>query len=36
MRTGAARHEEFEEFAAALREAMRVLPVRVTDGKRND
>ncbi|WP_406497015.1 hydrogen peroxide-inducible genes activator [Streptomyces sp. NBC_00846] len=30
MRTGAARHEEFEEFAAALREAMRVLPVRVT------
>ncbi|MFD5186567.1 hydrogen peroxide-inducible genes activator [Streptomyces sp. NPDC058357] len=32
MRTGAARHEEFEEFAAALREAMAVLPVRVTDG----
>ncbi|MEU9561831.1 hydrogen peroxide-inducible genes activator [Streptomyces sp. NPDC048161] len=32
MRTGAARHEEFEEFAAALREAMAVLPVRVADG----
>ncbi|MER5851071.1 hydrogen peroxide-inducible genes activator [Streptomyces sp. NPDC002012] len=32
MRTGAARHEEFEEFAAALREAMRVLPVRVAGG----
>jgi LysR family hydrogen peroxide-inducible transcriptional activator len=30
MRTGAARHGEFEEFAAALREAMRPLPVRVT------
>ncbi|MGW2085852.1 hydrogen peroxide-inducible genes activator [Streptomyces sp. NPDC001880] len=30
MRTGAARHEEFEEFAAALREAMATLPVRVT------
>lgn len=29
MRTGAARHEEFEEFAAALRGAMRALPVRV-------
>lgn len=29
MRTGAARQDEFEEFAAALREAMRVLPVRV-------
>ncbi|MEE1750615.1 hydrogen peroxide-inducible genes activator [Streptomyces sp. NPDC006641] len=36
MRTGAARHEEFEEFAAALREAMAVLPVRVTDGTRTD
>lgn len=36
MRTGAARHEEFEEFAAALREAMEVLPVRVTDGTRTD
>ncbi|MFF5333094.1 hydrogen peroxide-inducible genes activator [Streptomyces sp. NPDC013181] len=34
MRTGAARHEEFEEFAAALREAMRSLPVRVTEGDR--
>ncbi|WP_330240499.1 hydrogen peroxide-inducible genes activator [Streptomyces sp. NBC_00525] len=34
MRTGAARHEEFEEFAAALREAMRSLPVRVTEGAR--
>ncbi|MFJ6431089.1 hydrogen peroxide-inducible genes activator [Streptomyces sp. NPDC091416] len=29
MRTGAARHEEFEEFAAALRGAMEALPVRV-------
>ncbi|MEU9198449.1 hydrogen peroxide-inducible genes activator [Streptomyces sp. NPDC048332] len=29
MRTGAARHEEFEEFAAALRGAMETLPVRV-------
>ncbi|MGW8887573.1 hydrogen peroxide-inducible genes activator [Streptomyces sp. NPDC055749] len=29
MRAGAARHEEFEEFAAALREAMETLPVRV-------
>lgn len=29
MRTGAARHEEFEEFAAALRGAMAALPVRV-------
>ncbi|MES9505055.1 hydrogen peroxide-inducible genes activator [Streptomyces sp. NPDC000609] len=36
MRTGAARHEEFEEFAASLREAMAVLPVRVTDGTRTD
>ncbi|MGW2108416.1 hydrogen peroxide-inducible genes activator [Streptomyces sp. NPDC001948] len=36
MRTGAARHEEFEEFAAALREAMRGLPVRVTEGPQND
>lgn len=32
MRTGAARREEFEEFAAALREAMRGLPVRVAGG----
>ncbi|MFF3394170.1 hydrogen peroxide-inducible genes activator [Streptomyces sp. NPDC002669] len=32
MRTGAARREEFEEFAAALREAMTALPVRVTTG----
>ncbi|MFB7950595.1 hydrogen peroxide-inducible genes activator [Streptomyces sp. NPDC056045] len=32
MRTGTARHEEFEEFAAALREAMAALPVRVTTG----
>ncbi|MFB7306137.1 hydrogen peroxide-inducible genes activator [Streptomyces sp. NPDC056192] len=32
MRTGAARHGEFEEFAAALREAMRALPVRLTAG----
>ncbi|MER5361877.1 LysR substrate-binding domain-containing protein [Streptomyces sp. NPDC002785] len=32
MRAGAARHEEFEEFAAALREAMEALPVRVTAG----
>ncbi|MFI9628622.1 LysR substrate-binding domain-containing protein [Streptomyces sp. NPDC052042] len=32
MRTGAARHEQFEEFAEALREAMRTLPVRVTGG----
>ncbi|MGP3634605.1 hydrogen peroxide-inducible genes activator [Streptomyces sp. 24-1644] len=29
MRSGAARQEEFEEFAAALREAMETLPVRV-------
>ncbi|MEU1438135.1 hydrogen peroxide-inducible genes activator [Streptomyces sp. NPDC005786] len=29
MRAGAARHEEFEEFAAALRGAMAALPVRV-------
>ncbi|MET9661229.1 hydrogen peroxide-inducible genes activator [Streptomyces sp. NPDC006510] len=36
MRTGAARHEEFEEFAAALREAMTVLPVRVTAGPHGD
>ncbi|SCF74914.1 hydrogen peroxide-inducible genes activator [Streptomyces sp. Ncost-T10-10d] len=33
MRTGAARHEEFEEFAAALRVAMKALPVRVTTGR---
>ena len=32
MRTGAARREEFEELAGALREAMRGLPVRVTAG----
>jgi LysR family transcriptional regulator, hydrogen peroxide-inducible genes activator len=36
MRTGAARHEEFEELAAALREAMEALPVRVTDGGQDD
>ncbi|MFE6663399.1 hydrogen peroxide-inducible genes activator [Streptomyces sp. NPDC057697] len=36
MRTGAARHEEFEEFAAALREALAALPVRITDGTRDD
>lgn len=29
VRTGTARHAEFEEFAAALREAMAALPVRV-------
>ncbi|MFF3749803.1 hydrogen peroxide-inducible genes activator [Streptomyces sp. NPDC002018] len=29
MRTGAARSEEFETFADALREALRILPVRV-------
>ncbi len=34
MRTGAARHDEFEEFAAALRGAMRALPVRVTPAGR--
>lgn len=34
MRTGAARHEEFEEFAAALRGAMRALPVRVAPAGR--
>ncbi|WP_405938597.1 hydrogen peroxide-inducible genes activator [Streptomyces sp. NBC_00726] len=33
MRTGAARQEEFEELAAALRETMRALPVRVTGGR---
>ncbi|WP_328902054.1 MULTISPECIES: hydrogen peroxide-inducible genes activator [unclassified Streptomyces] len=33
MRTGAARREEFEELAAALRETMRALPVRVTGGR---
>ncbi|KPC66737.1 hypothetical protein ADL29_00590 [Streptomyces chattanoogensis] len=32
MRTGAARSAEFEEFAGALREAMRLLPVRVVGG----
>lgn len=31
MRTGAARQREFESFAQALREAMRVLPVRVAE-----
>ncbi|MFD7498859.1 hydrogen peroxide-inducible genes activator [Streptomyces sp. NPDC059832] len=36
MRTGAARHEEFEEFAVALRGAMAALPVRVTTGTRSD
>ncbi|MFF7336234.1 hydrogen peroxide-inducible genes activator [Streptomyces sp. NPDC008163] len=35
MRTGAARHEEFEELAAALRGTMRALPVRVTEGGRS-
>lgn len=30
MRTGTARHEEFGQFAAALREAMAELPVRMT------
>jgi len=30
-RTGTARHAEFEEFAAALREAMAALPVRVPE-----
>ncbi|WP_413252822.1 hydrogen peroxide-inducible genes activator [Streptomyces brevispora] len=34
MRTGAARHEEFEEFAAALRGAMTTLPVRVATAGR--
>ncbi|MBW5252083.1 hydrogen peroxide-inducible genes activator [Streptomyces poriferorum] len=34
MRTGAARHEEFEEFAAALRGAMEALPVRVATAGR--
>ncbi|MEU8503253.1 hydrogen peroxide-inducible genes activator [Streptomyces brevispora] len=34
MRTGAARHEEFEEFAAALRGAMATLPVRVATAGR--
>ncbi|NUK28525.1 hydrogen peroxide-inducible genes activator, partial [Streptomyces lunaelactis] len=29
MRAGAARQGEFEEFAQALRDAMRALPVRV-------
>ncbi|KWT61179.1 hypothetical protein ADL21_15195 [Streptomyces albus subsp. albus] len=31
MRSGAARQSEFEEFAAALREAMRGLPVRIVE-----
>ncbi len=31
MRTGAARAEEFESFASALREALRELPVRIVD-----
>lgn len=34
MRTGAARHEEFEEFATALRGAMAALPVRVATAGR--
>ncbi|NEC08434.1 hydrogen peroxide-inducible genes activator [Streptomyces sp. SID7909] len=34
MRTGAARQEEFEELAEALRGTMRALPVRVTEGGR--
>lgn len=34
MRTGAARHEEFEEFAGALRGAMTKLPVRVATAGR--
>ncbi|WP_393060209.1 hydrogen peroxide-inducible genes activator [Streptomyces sp. LN549] len=34
MRTGAARHEEFEEFAAALRGTMEALPVRVATAGR--
>lgn len=34
MRTGAARHEEFEEFAEALRGAMATLPVRVATAGR--
>ncbi|WP_328873585.1 LysR substrate-binding domain-containing protein [Streptomyces sp. NBC_00287] len=32
MRTGAARGAEYQELAAALREALRPLPVRVVDG----
>ncbi|MEU5717871.1 LysR substrate-binding domain-containing protein [Streptomyces sp. NPDC020403] len=32
VRAGTARHEEFEEFAAALRGAMADLPVRVAEG----
>lgn len=32
MRTGAARQSEFEEFAAALRGALRGLPVRMAGG----
>ncbi|MFC5146138.1 LysR substrate-binding domain-containing protein [Streptomyces aureoversilis] len=32
MRTGAARQGEFEQFAAALRTAMRKLPVRIVNG----
>ena len=32
MRTGAARQEEFEEFAGALRGALRGLPVRIAEG----
>ncbi|MDT0547009.1 MULTISPECIES: LysR substrate-binding domain-containing protein [Streptomyces] len=32
MRAGAARQEEFEAFAGALREAMGVLPVRIVEG----
>lgn len=36
VRTGTARYAEFEEFAAALREAMTVLPVRAPDGNTAD
>jgi LysR family hydrogen peroxide-inducible transcriptional activator len=32
MRAGAARAAEYEELAAALRGALRALPVRVLDG----
>ena len=35
VRTGSARHEEFEEFAAALRGAMGALPVRVATAGRS-
>ncbi|MFH9492200.1 MULTISPECIES: hydrogen peroxide-inducible genes activator [Streptomyces] len=36
VRTGTARYAEFEEFAAALREAMTVLPVRTPGGNTAD